>query len=69
MDILSGRQLQAGAEAVIRSGNRICGPGNEKTSDRQLLPKKNEEKYTFEKNIIHEIEKIFSESNHAIFRR
>ena len=44
---LFGRQLQEGAEAVLRSGNRIGGkndddkhPGNEKASDRHLLPKK-----------------------------
>ena len=47
MHHLSRSQLQAGAEAVLRSGNRIGGkndddkhPGNEKASDRHLLPKK-----------------------------
>ena len=67
MDDLSGRQLQAGAEAVLRSGKRIGGqnyddqhPGNEKTSDSQSLPKKKTRKnILWEKNIIYENGKIF----------
>ena len=44
---LSGKQLQAGAEAVLRSGKRVgCQndedqhPENDKTGDSQSLPKK-----------------------------
>ena len=49
MDSLPGRQLPVAVEAVLRSVKQIGGqndddqhPGNEKTSDRQSLPKKGE---------------------------
>ena len=75
MDSLPGRQLPVAVEAVLRSVKQIGGqndddqhPGNEKTSDRQSLPKKGE-KHILGKNTIYENEKIFPQFNHAIVQR
>ena len=75
---LSGKQLQAGAEAVLQSGKRVGYqndedqlPENEKTGVRQSLPKKKKIRKTihWEKDdIIYKTESIFPESNHAMFR-
>ena len=53
MNNLSGRQLQACAEAVLRSGKRVGCPNNEdhhpendKTGYHQSLPKKNKVRKT-----------------------
>ena len=77
MNNLSGRQLQAGAEALLRSGKRIScqngedqQPENYKIGDRQFLPKKKKIRKTIhweKEDIISETANIFPESNHAMF--
>ena len=61
IDNLSGRQLQACAEAVLRSGKRVGCPNNEdhhpendKTGYHQSLPKKNKVRKTihWEKKVL-----------------